>query len=299
MNTYMMMVLAMVGLGCFVLIYRLIRRGQSFSKRLPIVFITCFLIYGFLGMTGFLMENQITTYPGRIAGGYGLVAIMVGFFINERLYNKWKWSMQSGFLLKQFYLLGLSIFNGFVFFIVFLLCEHKGFPEGSIATDIVWQYSFMTFFTLVPALIKHLYTLLDEIPLDKNIIPLFELPIGSSAPLIEIGGEMTNFRLIVPVNYRGQQIIETRVRAPLATKLGDVFHYKLEEHNVIKKRINKISIAEDNKFSKLYGWYFYRKKPMFWGWYDQKKYLDPAQKIGGFIGNGEKIYGERVKLWQA
>ncbi len=218
--------------------------------------------------------------------------------MTSNLYEKWEWSMAAGFGRKLLYLSGITLTAMVAFFFVFLLCEHRGWNTRNLGIDLVWWLTALILMILLPLIIKYLHILWNDIPKISQLIPIFNLPIGSSPPFIESGGATINFSFIIPLDYRSREVERVKVAAPYNKSMEEVFHYALHEYNIIERHARKIVLAEDNKRSKVYAWSFYREKPIWWGWFTKKHYINPKLTLGTIVSKGEAIFTERVKIWE-
>ena len=133
--------------------------------------------------------------------------------MTNNLYEKWEWSMAVGFGRKLLYLSGITLTAMLAFFFVFLLCEHRGWDTSSMETDLVWWLTALIPMILLPLILKHLHEMWNQIPKISQVIPVFRLPIGSTPPFIEAGGDFSFF-LIIPLDYRSREIERVKVEAP-------------------------------------------------------------------------------------
>ncbi len=298
MSTYLIIAISVAGIGLILVIFKLMKKGTKIAAKLPINFLTFFLIYAILGLTGFLLKEEVAQHPILIGLLLLLVSLTGGIIMTNRLYEKWEWSMASVFGRKLLYLSGIVLVSFVAFATVFLFCEQRGIPQGIFKNDLVWWLSGLILIMLLPLLLNHLHFLWNEIPKFREIIPVFELPIGTSPPFIESGGPAINFMFIIPLDYGAKEIVKSKVSVPFNKSLAEAFHYKLHEHNIVKRFAKKIIFAEDNKRAKVYGWCFYRTKTIWWGWWEKKYYLNPESNLGETISKGESIFVERVKIWE-
>ena len=298
MNSFLIIAIAGAGLMFIVILYKIFKKGSTLAKKVPTNFLAFFLIYALLGLTGFMMKSQVAAHPIAMGLLYVMVGITAGIVMTNNLYGKWEWSMESGIGKKILYLLGIILFSIIIFNLIFILSEHRGWAKRSLKIDVTWWFSALALFILVPLLVKYLHELWLEIPRKVSIIPMFTIPTGGGAPFIETGGRTVTFDFIIPLDYRSKDIVSSKIKVPFNKRIAEAFHYKLHEHNVVKQWAKKIIIAEGNKKAKMYGWYFYRTKSIWWGLFTKKVYLDPKKQVGATIGNGEKIFIERVKIWE-
>jgi len=298
MNTVLTIITVAAGLGFLFTIFNLLRKGGKIAAKLPTNFLIFFLIYALLGLTGFLLKERVAENPIILGILISLVSLTGGTIMTNKLYDTWDWSMAAGFGKKALYLFGIALVSMFAFILVFLLCEHKGLPKISLKSDIVWWLSGLSFTILLPLLVKHLHLLWNEIPKLYQVKPTFVLPIGSSPPFMETGGRTVKFEFVIPLDYQSTEKVQSKVAVPLEKSLEEAFHYKIHDHNIVKRIAKKIIYAEENKRAKIYGWCFYRTAKTWWGWRTKKSYCDPTLQVGTSIANGETIFVERVKVWE-
>ena len=298
MSTMLMIAIAGAGFGFLLIMYKLLKKGMKFASKLPTNVLICILVYSLLGLTGFMLKGQVATRPVLMGILLFLISLTMGTNLTNKLYEKWDWSLAAPFWKKLLYLLGITLTAVLSFVIVFLLCEHWGWPKESIANDLVWPLAGLILVLILPLLITHLHHLWNEIPKISQIIPSFKLPVGGSPPFIETGGPSINFLFIIPLDYHSTENVKSTVALPFNKTLSEAFHYKLHEHNIIQRFAKKIIFAENNKRSKIYSWRFYRKRSKWWGWWNKKHYLDPESKLGATINKGETVFVERIKTWE-
>jgi len=288
-----------VSLGLVIFLFKTFKKGTKLAAKLPTNFLIFFLLYAVLGLTGFFMKDQIAQNPVLLGLLMTLVSLTSGVVMTNKLYTKWEWSMEASFGKKLLYLAGILLTSVLTFMLVFLLCEHRGIPKvSSLKSDLVWWLSALSGSMLLPLILKHLHTLWNEIPKILQVKPIFKLPVGSSPPFIESGGRTLKFDLVIPIDYGSKEIVQSTVALPYDKSLKDAFHYKLHDHNIVKRLSKQIIIAEENKRAKIYAWCFYREEPAWWGWFTKKHYLDPNLGVGTTVDKGSTIFVERVKAWE-
>ena len=298
MDNYLIILLAVAGLGLIMVLFSVLKKGVKIAKKLPTNFLAFSLIYAVLGLTGFFLNEEVAQHPILMGLLVLIVSLTGGIVMTNKLYNKWEWSMAVGFGRKLLYLSGITLVSFVAFAFVFLLIEHWRFPPRIIKNDIVWWLSSLILVMLLPLFLNHLHFLWNEIPKISQIIPVFELPVGTPPPFIETGGPAINFLFIIPLDYKSKEIVKSKVAVPFNKSLADAFHYKLHEHNIVKRFAKKIVFAEENKRAKIYGWSFYRTQQIWWGWWEKRYYLNPKSNLGETISKGETIFVERVKIWE-
>ena len=298
MKTILIVALVASGFGLLFVLFKLFKKGSKFAKLLPKNFLIFFLIYALLGLTGFTLTEQVTEYPLILSSILVIVSLTGGIIMADNMYGKWEWSMAYSFPRKLLYLFGIALTSFVTFIFIFLLCEHRGWPKGGIGADIVWWLAIPIVLQLIPLWVKHLHSLWNKIPKLVQVKPIFQIPVGASPPFIETGGATVNFNFVIPVDFRSADLIKSKVAVPLNKSLEEAFHYKIHEHNIVKRFVNKIVLAEENKRSKIYGWCFYRPKKIWWGFFTKKLYLNPKITVGNTIASGETIYVERIKNWK-
>jgi hypothetical protein len=257
--------LAAAGLIFIVVIFKLLKKGAKFAAKLPTNFLIFFLIFGVLGLSGFMARPGYTEYPVMIGSLLILASLIGGIILTDKLFGKWEWSMAAGFWKKLLYLTGISLVSIIAFLLVFLLCEHGGLPRGNLKNDLAWWFGGLIFTIVLPLLVKHVHLLWNNIPKISQVKPIFQLVVGVDPPFIETGGVTINFQFTIPVDYRSKELIKSRVAVPVNKTLQEAFHYKIHEHNIVKRFAKKIIYAEDNKRSKVYGWSFFRIRKIWWG----------------------------------
>ncbi len=297
MNNLLIIAVVLAGFGFLLILFQRLNKGMKFAKKLPINFLIFFLVFAIVGLSGFLLKNQIAPSPLMFGLLIFLIALSGGIIMTNLLYEKWEWSMEASFGKKLIYLCGITLVSIITFTIVFLLTEHRGWPKNILQNDMAWWLAGLIPTILLPLIIKELHSRWNEIPKYKQLIPVFEIPIGSSPPFIEAGGATINFVFIIPLKYRAPDQVKSTIAFPFNKSLAEAFHYKLHEHNIVKRFAKKIEIAEEQKRSKVYGWSFFQEKSSWWGWQTKKNYLDPKSNVGALISKGESVYVERVKVW--
>ncbi len=298
MSKIMMIALGAASLGFILVIFKLLKKGGKLAAKLPTNFLIIFLIYAILGLTGFMSKDLIAQHPVALGILLLIVSLSAGIVFTDKLYGKWEWSTASGFGKKLLYLIGIAFTGIAAFIIVFLLCEHRGFPRGNLGQDLVWWLAGLIFMIPLPLLIKNLHFLWNDIPKLLQVRPIFQLPLGSSPPFFETGGATVNFRLVIPLDYNSDEKIKTKISVPVNKTLAEAYHYVVHEHNIVKRYAKKIVLAENNKLAKVYGWSFFRPQKKWWGWFVKKNYIDPKLKVRTIISNQETIFVERVKIWE-
>lgn len=298
MKTILIIAIVSASFGFLLVIFKLLKKGGKLAAKLPTNFLIFFLIYGLLGLTGFFLKSQVAANPFLISLLLFVVSLTGGIIMTNNLYEKWEWSMLAGFGKKLLYLFGITLTSVVAFIVVFLLCEHRGIPKSDLKSDLIWFFAGLITCILLPLLIKHLHLLWNDIPKLSQLKDILVLPVGSSPPFIEVGGAALNFSFVIPLDYRSKDFVRSKAAVPFNKSLGDAFHYKLHEHNIVKRYAKKIVLAENNKKSKLYGWCFYRTIKIWWGFWTKKYYLNPKSNIGAEISNGETVFVERVKIWE-
>ena len=298
MNNLLIIAVALAGLGLLLVLFKLLKKGAKIAAKLPTNFLAFFLLFALLGLLGLISTDQITSNPILIGLLLLLVSLTGGIIMTNKLYEKWEWSITAGFGKKILYLSGIMLTSMLAFILVFLLCEHGKLPTANLGGDIAWWLSALIPIMLLPLLVKHLHLLWNEIPKINQVKPIFKLPVGSSPPFIETGGPSINFRFIIPLDFQSDEIVESKVALPYNKTLQEAFHYKLHEHNIVKRFAKKIVYAEDNKRAKVYGWSFYTLHRIWWGWFTKKKFLNPGSNLGETISKGETVFVERIKIWE-
>ncbi len=286
------------GLVFLLVLFKVLKKGAKIAAKLPTNFLAFFLVFALLGLFGFTLQGQISNQPILLGILLLMVSVTGGVLMTHSLYEKWEWSIEASFSKKLLYLLGIALTSVLSFALVFLLCEHRGFPKSGLRSDLVWPLVSIIPAIILPFIFKHLHTLWNQIPKISQVKPIFKLPIGANPPFIETGGPTINFMFIIPLEYQSNEVVKSKVALPFNKTLEEAFHYKLHEHNIVKRLAKKIVFAEGNKRAKVYGWCFYQVKPIWWGWFTKKYYLDPASKLGGTISKGEAVFVERVKIWK-
>ncbi len=299
MSTLLMIGIGVAGLGFLLVLYKLLKKGTKLASKLPTNFLVTFLIFGLLGLLGFMLSGGVAEHPVMMGVLLLIVSVTVGTRFTFLLYERWEWSMAAPFWRKLLYLFGIGLTAFLSFALIFLLCEHRGRLTATSTTDLVWPLGSLCFVMLLPLLIKHLHELWNEIPKINRIISVFNLPLGGSPPFIETGGPSISFLFVIPLEHGSKETVKSTVALPYNKTLEEAFHYKLHEHNVVKRFAKKIVYAENNKRDKVYAWRFYREIPVWWGWLTRKHYLDPKSKLGATISKGESVFVERVKPWEA
>lgn len=298
-QTILIVAITVASLGFIIVIFKLLMKGGKLVAKLPKDYLTFFLIYGILGLTGFLLKDQIAQYPILMGSLLFLISLTAGIVMTNYLYEKWEWSMSASFTKKILYLLGITIFSIVIFSLIFLLCEYRGrLGRAHLSTDLVWWFGALIFGIILPLLIQHLLSFWNEIPKVSQLKHIFRMPIGDQPPFIEAGGETITFDLVIPYQYQSKESVKSKLAMPLHKSLEDALHYKIHEHNVVKRFPQKIFLAEENKRAKVYGWCFYRPKKVWWGLWEKKLYLDPRQEVVTNVSRGDTIYVERVKVWE-
>ena len=298
MSKILLIALGAASLGFILVIFKLLKKGGKLAAKLPTNFLVIFLIYSLLGLMGFMSKNLIAEHPIVLGVILLIVSLSAGIVMTDKLYGKWEWSMAASFGKKLLYLIGITFTAIAAFLIVFLLCEHRGFPRGSLGQDLAWWLAGLIFIIPLPLLIKNLHSLWNEIPKIKEVKPIFMLPLGSSPPFFETGGSTIDFRMVVPLDYQSDEKIKTKVSVPINKSLADAYHYVVHEHNIVKRYAKKIILAENNKIAKVYGWCFFRPQKIWWGWRTRKNYIDPNQNVRSSVINQETIFVERVRVWE-
>lgn len=298
MNNLLLIAVAMAGFGFALILFQQLKKGAKLAKKLPINFLAFFLVFAILGLSGFFLKDQIADKPLLVGLLVFLVALSGGTIMTNRLYEKLEWSISASFGKKLLYLSGITLLSILTFTIIFLLCEHRGWPQNFWQNDMAWWLAGLIPAILLPLIIKHLHLLWNEIPKYKQLIPVYEIPLGSSPPFIEAGGPTINFRFIIPLDYGSSDQVKSTVAFPFNKTLAEAFHYKLHEHNIVKRFAKKIIIAEAQKRSKVYGWSFFQEQSIWWGWRTKKNYLDPKSNIGATVSKGQTVFVERVKVWE-
>ncbi|MCB0630867.1 MAG: TssN family type VI secretion system protein [Saprospiraceae bacterium] len=296
MNSLLIVGIAVAGLGFILVAFKMLKKGSALAAKFPTNFLVFFLIFALIGLSGFSLKNQTSESPMLIGLLLLLVALTGGVIITDKLY-KWEWSAGVSFGRKLLYLSGIMLTSMVAFGLIFVVTEHRWWPRGSLSSDLVWWFAALITIMLVPLLIKLLHEMWNEIPMVSQLKHYFELPIGTSPPFIEAGGTTVNFQFVIPLDYRSREVVQSKIAMPLNKTLEEAFHYKVHEHNIVKRFAKKIVLAEENKRAKIYGWYFYRNKKIWWGLWSKKHYLDPKMKVGANIFNGETIFTERVRIW--
>lgn len=297
-KTVIIIAIAVVGLGFILVLFKLLKKGAKFAKKLPTNFLIFFLVYAVLGLVGFYSKDQVAYNPILVGILLLLSSLLGGTIMAHHLYEKWEWSMAAGIEKKVLYLTGITLTSMFAFALVFIFSEHRGMPKQSLSNDIVWWLMSLIGILLLPLLLKYLHLLWNDIPKISQLKQIFRLSPDAKPPFIEGGGAAINFFFIIPFEYRSDDNVKSKIEVPLNKSLQDAFHFKLNEHNIVKRFAKKISLAEDNKRAKLYGWCFYKTEPSWWGWFSKKNYLDPKINVGGAISNGDIVYVEREKIWE-
>lgn len=294
--------IAVLGLGFLLVIFKLIKKGGKIAAKLPVNFLVTALLYAVLGLMGFMLERggHYTNFPVLMGTIVLLASLIIGIYFAQKLYEEWEWSTAAKFPKKIAYLSGIMLTGLLCFIIVFLLCESRDFPTGQhLKTALAWWLAMPIIGMLLPATLKHAHELWNNIPIISPFRQVFELPIGSSPPVIQLGRTAkVGFDFIIPLDYESDNILSSTVEIPLDKTLAEAFHYKLNDHNIVKRSVKKIALAEGNKRDKLYGWLFYRPEKIWWGLFIRKRYVNPHDSIGGRISNGDKIFVERVKTWE-
>lgn len=298
MKSIYIIAIVFAGLALLLVLFKLLKKGAKLAAKLPTNFLVFFLVFGLLGLLGFTSKSQIASNPILIGILLLIVSLTGGIIMANNLYGKWEWSMAANFGRKLLYLCGITLTAMVAFFFVFLLCEHRGWDTSSLGTDVVWWLTALILMILLPLFIQHLHTLWNEIPKFKQVIPIFRLPIESSPPFIESGGNTINFLFVIPLDYGSPEVERIKVAAPFNKSLEDVFHYALHEYNIIDRHARKIVLAEDNKRAKVYGWSFYREKLTWWGWFTKKHFINPKLNVADTISKGDIIIAGRVKIWE-
>ncbi len=297
-KTIIIIAIAAVGIGFILVLFNLLKKGAKYVKLLPTNFLLFFLLFALLGLLGFFSKDQVAYNPILIGVLLILGSLLGGTIMTHKLYEKWEWSQSVSFAKKAVYLIGITMTSMFGFALIYTLCEHRGLPKNGLKNDIVWWLMNLIIVMLLPLIIKYLHSLWNNIPKISQIKQIFELPIGTHPPFIEAGGASINFFFIIPFDFRSPENVKSKIEVPLNQNLQDAFHYKLNEHNIVKRFAKKIIFAEDNKRSKLYGWCFYKTKKIWWGLFTRKKYLNPRENVGATISNGDTVYVQREKIWE-
>lgn len=270
----------------------LIKRDQKvFVKRTIWYLLFAFLVFGALGMLGWLIRPPAVWEAAKLQ--WVLVPVFLGLgWINLRLiYGKLKIGHETniGVVITFGILVYIICMSGFI--LVFWLFEKTKIAE--IGYGVYFAISGIAFF--LPFFIQRAFANWDNIPVKK--LTSWLLPYDQAIPRIEPGKAII-LHFKVPAKYHAKETIKFNIRAPIEKSIGEIFHILLHKHNVKGVSYQKIEIAEGGARSKIYGWQFYIQKKMWWGW-ERKIYLDPLQKIKKLaITNGEMIFTRRVRSWE-
>lgn len=294
----LMVAIGAAGLGLILVAFKMLKKGKKIAAKIPKDYLGFFLAFGILGLMGLMARGGVAQYPVMMGILILLASLIGGLIMANNLYEKWEWGQNAPLWKKILYLLGNILFSILIFGIVFLLCEHGGFPKNSIKNDIALWLSAIIFSIYIPMQIKETHLRWIDIPKLKFIKPVFELPLGNAHPHIEGGGETMKFELVIPLRYQSEEKVTSTVKLPLNKTLGQGLHYKIYEHNIVKRYHKPIELAEEKKKSKIYGWAFYKPKLIWWGLFQKKIYLDPSLNVVSQVNHGDVIYIERVKIWE-
>ncbi len=298
MKTVLIIAIILAGLGVLFVIFKLLKKSTKFVKKLPKNHFYIFIIYATLGLTGLMLKEQIAPYPILLGILILLVSLISGIVFTNKIFYVWEKTTEKTLVYKIAYISGLMITGLLTFALSFLLAEHRGLPRPFMNTDLVLYLPWLITIMLLPSVILWMWELWNKIPTLQAIKHVFQLPVGGSPPFIESGGVSLSFQFIIPLNYRSKEIWRSKVAVPFNKTLAEVFHYKLHEHNVVKRFVKKIEYAEDNQRAKVYGWSFYKTKKVWWGWFTKKLYLNPNQQVGKLLSQHDSVYVERVKTWK-
>lgn len=298
MQTLLILGVAAVGLGFLLVLFQFLKKGSAIAAKLPVNFLLTFLLFGVIGLSGFSVNNGGgTPYLLLIVLLLIFGSLTMGTVFTNRLYNKWEWSAEASLGRRLLYLFGIMLTAAAGFWLAFMLTKFRMWqiPGGE---DITWSLLPICLLVLLPIIMSYAFEKWNLIPKLSQVRHYFKLPVGTSPPFIETGGQTITFQFVIPLDFRSEDVVQSKVAVPLARSLQDVFHYKLHEHNIVKRYAKKINIAEENKREKIYGWYFYRTQKGWWNLWTKKTYLDPKVQVGAHISNGETIFTERVKIWE-
>lgn len=297
MDNIYIIVFVMAGIALFMIIYKLVMKAGKVAAKIPLGYLLAFLIYALLGLFGFLLKGGVSQDPLLLSSIIFMVSLSAGLLLAHNLYENWEWSQSASLGRKLLYILTIALTAAIAFILVFLPAEHRGIPPWPLSGDIVWWLTSPILVMFLPTLMVELHAKWNEIPIIRQIRQVFKLPVGTPPPFIESGGSTIRFDFVIPLEYHSKDVVVSTVAVPVNTPLEQAFHYKLHEHNIVKRFAKKIAVAEENKRSKIYGWVFYRMKKAWWGWFTQKQFLDPKSVSGIEVFNGDKIYVERAKIW--
>ena len=297
MNIYLILAITVAGLGFLVVLFILFKKAGKLAMKLPVDYLSILAIFLIIGLSGFLLKDQITMNPAMIALLVLIVSITAGMILITNLNSRWEQFGEKTFGRKLLYLLSILLTAILGFGLSFILSSHRGLPKGKLNNDLTWWLCVIPIAMLLPLLIKYMHDLWNRIPRVISKKPIFHLPLGAAPPFIESGGVSRQFQLVIPLDHHSQEMVQSRVAVPYNRTLAEVFHYKVHEHNIVKRFAKQITLAKDNQRSKIYGWCFYRTRKIWWGWRTKKIYLDPHSQVGSNIVNHESIFVERVILW--
>ncbi len=259
-TTILIAALAVLGLGFIFVIFKLIKKGGKVAAKFPVNFLIPALIYSVLGLMGFMLKREAhyTKFPLLMGTIILLASLIIGIYFAQKLYEEWEWSIAAKFPKKIAYLSGIMLVALLCFTTVFLLSESGRLPETEdFKSAMAWWMAIPIVGMLLPITLKHTHELWNNIPIISPFRQVFELPIGSSPPVIQLGRTAkVGFDFIIPLDYESDNILSSTVEIPLDKTLAEAFHYKLNDHNIVKRSVKKIVLAEDNKRDKLYGWLF-------------------------------------------
>ncbi len=298
MNNILIVALIVSGLGFFIVLFKLLKKAGKFAVKFPTVYVVFFLLYGLLGLSGFILENMVADKPVLLGLTLLVVSITGGVVLAHNLYERWEWSKSVTFGRRLLYVGGMLLVALITFIISFVLSEHRGFPTEGLKADIVWWLAGIIPVMALPIFIKWAHDFWNEIPIIERFKPIFRLPISDPPPFIETGGASINFNFLIPLDLGSKEVLKTEVSVPYNLTIAEVFHYKLHEHNVVKRFSKKIVLAHEDQRSKIYDWSFYRPEKIWWGWLIRKNYINPQTKVGADITFNESIFVERVKTWK-
>lgn len=298
MNNILIVALVVSGLGFFIVLFKLLKKAGKFAAKFPTVYVVFFLLYAVLGLGGFLLENKVAEKPLLLGLTLLIVSITGGVVLAHNLYERWEWSKSVIFGRKLLYVGGMLLVSVIAFMISFLLSEHRGMPALGLQSDIVWWLAAIIPAMVLPLLMKWTHDYWNGIPIIQRIKPIFKLPLSAPPPFIETGGASIHFKFLIPLDKGSKELLKTEVSVPYNLTIAEVFHYKLHEHNVVKRFRKKIVLAQGDQRSKIYGWSFYRPEKVWWGWFTKKNYINPHSKVGANITFNESIFVERVSSWK-
>ncbi len=298
MNTILIVALIAAGLGFILILFKLFKKAGKFASKLPTNFFIVFTVYLVVGLSGFLLKDRIADRPIWMGVLVIIISLSVGIIFAHGLTTKWSWAESYSNLRKALYLIGILLTGMVGFCLSFFLSEHWGLRGVRWSSDLGLWLGLLIAIVMLPFLVVWVHQYWNEIPQRKQLQQIFQLPIDGSPPFIETGGASLHFQFMIPLDYRSDEIWKSKVAVPYNKTLAEVFHYKLHEHNVVKRFVKKIVYAEQNQRAKVYGWTFYRFKKKYWGYLRTREYLNPQQKVGQLLTQNEAVFAERVKTWE-